>query len=47
MTTENNTTQPPPLTDFEIAKLSRLFEILIRIDQRAKQKNKAPPINQS
>lgn len=34
-----NAANSPPLTDFELSKVTRLFEILITLDKRAREQN--------
>ncbi|HEX5430109.1 MAG TPA: hypothetical protein VFX17_03485 [Patescibacteria group bacterium] len=33
----NESLSPPPLTDFEIARLSRLFDLLLKLEKRQKE----------
>ncbi len=34
-----NEANSPPLSDFELSKVTRLFEILITVEKRAKKQN--------
>ncbi len=44
---DNQVNPSNSLTDFEIAKLSRLFEILIRIDKRTSQQDELRTCNKN